>query len=599
MTKSKKILCIALALLMIAGAVFFAVYNKVGKKYDFGKIKDYSKYITIGEVEGLSFSADDSEIEKPDADDVDEKIASVLRNYFKTYPTDDDAENVKVTDPAAVIGDYDVVYVNFYGTYVGEGDKLVYFVTGSRMDKDAPVALYVKSGAKSELFANDLKGKSPNPGDYTLKATGAEGDDSVIGATDVVYITYTWERYKYAEDGVTPDEDTKETNTSVDSTLVTNEFRLDLNDVPDYFPAGFAQKIIDKGTAGKIDAENLVFDNVEVALDEGPVNFQYKYQVTINRVIGTFNFIEFDYTFADDATDKDAYGNDLKGKAVKFYAVISYFNDAPDLTATYPASDEEGAEEISIILADDKINFDNTSYYAEKDVKSESDWLALEENAGKTKADYNAYLAEQYTAYIQDDLNHSYEDEREKAAAKPMWEKLNEQITAVDPPKRAVKLAKNDLLSQFKYVFNNSTFENAQGKTVSYRTQYGSFKKFMAACYSDADVMGALGLDANAAYKKAVEDGKSYNECLDAAVNEIVTTKLLIYALYDKFGDEVKIDEANFEYQRSMMYMYYYYGLSNSILPDSALRESMMFDSVMQYVYDHANVQWESDGANP
>ena len=42
MTKSKKILCLALAILMIAGAVFFAVYNKVGKKYDFGKIKDYS-----------------------------------------------------------------------------------------------------------------------------------------------------------------------------------------------------------------------------------------------------------------------------------------------------------------------------------------------------------------------------------------------------------------------------------------------------------------------------------------------------------------------------------------------------------------------------
>ena len=40
MTKTKKIICIALALLMIAGAVFFAIYNKVGKTYRYDKIKD-------------------------------------------------------------------------------------------------------------------------------------------------------------------------------------------------------------------------------------------------------------------------------------------------------------------------------------------------------------------------------------------------------------------------------------------------------------------------------------------------------------------------------------------------------------------------------
>ena len=53
MTKTKKILCIALALLMIAGAVFFAVYNKVGKKYDYGKIKDmidYRVYLDYKEI---------------------------------------------------------------------------------------------------------------------------------------------------------------------------------------------------------------------------------------------------------------------------------------------------------------------------------------------------------------------------------------------------------------------------------------------------------------------------------------------------------------------------------------------------------------------
>ena len=578
MTKTKKILCIALALLMIAGAVFFAVYNKVGKKYDYGKIKDYSKYITIGEVEGLAFAADDAEVEKPGADDVQAKVAASLRALL----ADDDK---KVTDTAAVIGDYDVVYVNFYGVY-DDGTAEHMIVDGSRMDKSNPVALYVSSGTDSEYFANALKGKSPNPDNYTLKA-----DDAVIADNDVVYITYTWVRYKYQEDGVTIDESTKETNTSVNSTLVTRELRLDLSAVPAYFPDGFKDGIVGK-KVGALDT--MTFDNVEIE----SVKYQYQYNVTVNRVIDAFNGFEVDYTFSADATDKDQDGNELKGQNVNFYVVISSFDNVPDYAATFPKDDSAEAEQVSVFFADDKLNFDATAYF-EENVKSEADWLALDENAGKGHDDYIAYVGEQYEAYVEKDLTDTYDDSRMKVAAKPMWEKIVEQISAVTPPKRALKLAKNDLLSQFKYVFNNATFENEAGKTVSYRTQYGSFKKFMAACYKSDDVIKALDLGGNAAYNQAIEDGKTYGECVDAAANEIVRNKLLIYALYDKLGDEVKIDEAEFESARSLMYMYYYYGISNTLLPDSSLRESMMFDNVMKYIYDHANVEWATAGENP
>lgn len=579
MTKTKKILCIALALLMIAGAVFFAVYNKVGKKYDYGKIKDYSKYITIGEVEGLAFAADDAEVEKPGAENVQAKVAASLRALL----ADDDK---KVTDTAAVIGDYDVVYVNFYGVY-NDGTATHMIVDGSRMDKSNPVALYVSSGADSEYFANDLKGKSPNPDNYTLKA-----DDAVIADNDVVYITYTWVRYKYQEDGVTIDESTKETNTSVNSTLVTRELRLDLSAVPANFPNGFADGI--KGQTVGAALDTMTFDNVEIE----SVKYQYQYTVTINRVIDAFNGFEVDYTFSADATDKDQDGNELKGQNVKFYVVISSFDNVPDYASTFPKDDTAEAEQVSVFFADDKLNFDATAYF-EENVKSEADWLALDENAGKGHDDYIAYVGEQYEAYVEKDLNDTYDDSRMKVAAKPMWEKLLEQVGEVNPPKRALKLAKNDLLSQFKYVFNNATFEDEAGKTVSYRTQYGSFKKFMAACYKSDDVIKALDLGGNAAYKQAIEDGKTYGECVDAAANEIVRNKLLIYALYDKLGDEVKIDEAEFESARSLMYMYYYYGISNTLLPDSSLRESMMFDNVMKYIYDHANVEWATAGENP
>ena len=589
MTKTKKIICIALALLMIAGAIFFAIYNKVGKNYDYAKIKDYSKYITIGDVVGLTFDADDCEIDPVTEEDVQTQVASNLRALM----TDDDKN---VTDAAAVIGSYDEVYVNFYGSYV-DGENVTHiFVAGSRMDKANPVVLYVESGAASEYFANALKGKSPNPDAYKLKATGAEGDETVIDDDDIVYINYTWVRFRYLEDGVTKNEETKQTNSTVDANTnrVTTELRLDLANVPDYFPATFKDEIVGK-TAGSLGT--LTFDNVEVDLggEEGVVKFCYEYTVTVNRVIDTFDAIEIPYTFADDATDKDHEGNVLAGKDVTFHVVIDHFNDVPDLDKTYPVDpSDENSEQINVIIS--KLKFDETTYFAEN-VKDEEDWI--KENEGKTHADYVEYLKEQYVAYVEKQLVDSYDSKRMNAAAKPMWEAIKAQVTAVNAPKRAVKLTEDDLDSMFKYVFNNGTFENEAGKTVSYRTQYGSFKKFMNACYKSDAVIKSVGLDTNAAYNKAIEEGKSYGECIDAAVTEIVTNKLLMYALYDKFGDAVKVDETEFESERSWMYYLYYIGYSTTLLPDSAIRESMMFDNVMKYIYDNANVQWESEATNP
>ena len=602
MTKTKKIICIALALLMIAGAIVFAVYNKVGKNYNYAKIKDYSKYITIGDVMGLTFEADDCEIAPVTDEDVQQQVAANLRAVM----TDDDKN---VTDTNAVIGTYDEVYVNFYGSYVDEGNVTHIFVAGSRMDKENPVALYVESGAASEYFANSLKGKSPNPGAYTLKATDPDDENDVIDADDIVYINYTWVRYLYATDDNgnrvqdengkdTVDVESKQTNSTVDANTnrVTTELRLDLANVPDYFPATFKDQIVGK-KAGSLGT--LTFDNVEVDLggEEGVKQFRYEYTVTVNRVIGTFDAIEIPYTFAADATDKDLEGNALAGKNVTFHVVIAYFNDVPDLDKTYPVDpSDENSEQISILFS--KLKFDETEYYKNK-VKDEEQWGKEYENQGKTHEDFERYLKKQYVAMVKRQLTDSYDTKRMNAAAKPMWEKIKEQVTEVNAPKRALKLTKKDVTSMFKYVFNNGTFENEAGKTVSYRTQYGSYKKFMAACYTNEDVIKSVGLDTNAGYQKALGEGKSYDECIDAAVTEIVTNKLLMYALSDRIGSAVRVRNSVFEEQRSLMYMYYYYGLSNSVLPDSAIRESIMFDNVMKYIYNHANVQWESEGANP
>ena len=609
MTKTRKIICIALVIAMIGAAVFFAIYKRVGNTYDYAKIKDYSKYITMRDITGVAFDADDSALEAPDAEDVRTEVASKLRGYIET---DENGTNIKVTDGDAVIGEFDVVYVNYYGTYEDDNGNTIYFTKGAMMDQSTPVAFYVKSGDASLLFANELDGKSPNPDDYKLKATGAEGDESLIEADDVVYITYTWVRYPYVldeegnrvqEEGVDKvDTEAKQNNTQVDTTLVTGDFRLDLANVPAYFPAGFADQFVGK-TAGALDT--MTFDDVAIDDGEGGTTYyRYEYTVTVKRVIDTFTKIDINYTYPDDSEEKDIFGNELKGKDVVFHVVISYFYDVPTLDATYPESNEEGAKEISIILHDKKINFDATSYFTEHDLfDDEEAWIASdpkddEGNAiSPTHENYIRYLQKEYEVSILLDLQNEYEDERKDAAAKPMWEAVKALVTDVSAPKKALKVTKSDLYSQFKYIFNNTSFENEVGKTVSYRTQYGSFKKFMKACYNDDTVIKALGLETNVAYMAAVEAGKSYSECVDDAALEIVTNKLMIYAAYDKLPEDAKYAESEFESQRSLMYFYYYYGISNTLLPDSALREGLMFDHLMDYVYSQATVNWSSAAA--
>lgn len=586
MTKTKKMICIALALLMIAGAVFFAIYNKVGKKYDYAKIKDYSKYITIGNLDGLSFAADDSKISEPTSNDVQAKVGSALRGLLG----DDDKKKKEGT-----IGTYDAVYVNYYGTYEDADGNVVYFLKGDFMDKANPTVFYVNSGTDSKLFGGEtykgqpaigtLNGMSPDPDGYVLKATGAEDDETVIDGDDVVYITYTWVRYPYVidEDGNRVQEDGKdkvgegENNTTVeeDEKRVTDEFRLDLANVPAYFPADFAEKLIGKTVSST--SYLLTFEDVNV----GDVDYRYDYTVTVKRVVDPTvlsGFVALSYTYAPDATDKDVYGKELKGKTVTFYVSIASFDDAPDLTK-------------DVVMND--IKFAETDYYKNK-VQEYDDWKEENENQGKTEADYDRYLVKQYVASIEKSLKDQYDSKRMQAAAKPMWEAIKEQVNVVKFPKKALKLAKSDLLSEFKAVFNNGTFTNAEGKTVSYRTQYGSFKKFMNACYKSSSIAEQLGLDTNAAYQKAVEDGKSYGECIDAAAEEIVTNKLIIYALSDRYGSKVRVRGSVFNSQKNMMYLYYSYGLTNVLLPDSALREGIMFDNVMQYIYNRANVQWAS-----
>ena len=194
----------------------------------------------------------------------------------------------------------------------------------------------------------------------------------------------------------------------------TTQIRVDLADVQDYFPAGFADQIVGKA-AGSL---TFSFD-----VTEGDDEYRYDYTVSVVRVIETFDYIDVPYTYPADSTVTDLDGKEMKGKDVVFHVVIAYFNDAPDLTAT---------------TVMEKLNFASTDYYKTKKVQAEDheenglrSWQEENENKGKTHEDYEKYLVRHYVKMVEEQLNDQYDVKRLKAAAKPMWEELQKQATIV------------------------------------------------------------------------------------------------------------------------------------------------------------------------
>jgi hypothetical protein len=82
MTKTKKILTAAVALLLIAAAIFFAIWGRVAKKFDYADL-DYKKYVTVnGSLIGRELKdVDDTALTAPVYDDVLAKLADDLYKF--------------------------------------------------------------------------------------------------------------------------------------------------------------------------------------------------------------------------------------------------------------------------------------------------------------------------------------------------------------------------------------------------------------------------------------------------------------------------------------------------------------------------------------
>ena len=597
---------------------------------------------------GLSIqNVPDKDLMKPTEDDVLAELADDLYQYREKEVDENGKEkNTYVKYTESEIAVFDAAYVYYFGYYT-EGGKILYVTDGTKMEKTTLLVPGAGSKHSFELkaIADSLLGKKPADSALKLVKPQEGAEDAAVPPQSVVYIDYTWVRYNA--------ENEKAGNSDDDKNLVTDNVRVDLKNLPDIFPAGFGEGIVGK----TIDPEGsfeLTFENVSVTEEvdgESVTNvYKYVYTVTVNFAINDLDdslnseddgwkpFV-VEYTYDAESEAKDLSGNSLAGKTVTFEVVVDYFHNVPDFTAEYSnaAADhkhdesEEDDHMESIFTHDKYLNFDASAYFDEHFLLVEKDWTEAKSYA--TYAEYRAarideldlfieeswegqlnkehetydeylgangvlseedftdavayasfveYMTDAYEAYVLDALNEEYEDARMYLAAKIIWENNILPFVTVTPPERALKLAFEELLDQYEYSYNEGR-DSSTGKI--FREEYKNVGEYIEAVCKDE-------------MKKEEYKADDWRTYLEKVAYENVSHTVLMYYLFELYEDEEGFDYDTVYselYSQNLIYMLYGY------LSTSQLEEAAKFDAVMTYLYEKANVTWESEAtpANP
>ena len=597
MTKTKKILTIAVASVLVAAAIFFAVFPSIYGKVDYAKYAKENVRLNAADLIGLIVSADDSDLAAPTDDDMWKKIAETLYKYREEAEDSTDTAQKYVEYKDAPIGRFDALFGNYLGYYKNKKDENgqnIYFTSGEKMAKSTLQTFLVGAGAynngEGKWFADAMIGLKPSDYKYTVvdMAEGASTFQVPGSGEVVVYLDYSWIRYTFTGEGA--DKVRTEAGKSGDEAyknLPKENLRVDLSKVPASLPSDFASYIYGAEYGGsatpiKFTSTISITETVEGQAEPVTTVYEYDYTVNIKFVVKDWVPFTFEYTYPADSDAKDIYGNELKGETVIFEAVIEYFHNVPELTDEFDVPDSEGKKE-SIVTHDDYLNLDaKTDYYpkdpGENDRKllSETEWNALTDKGGN--ATYGAYLAMEYEGYTEHTLKESYNDSRMYVAADEIWKAILEKAT-VTYPKRLLKLAYNERLDYYEYNYNEGT-STVNGATVMNRSYYKSLGAYIEAAFAkEMKEMNVTG----------------WKAFIEAEAKEAIAHTLIVYYLYDAL--DLTYDEDAYADVEYMVLLYQvYYGVSG--FTESQIKEAVMFDCVMEHLYGEANVDWKSEQAS-
>ncbi|MBO5790218.1 MAG: hypothetical protein J6R40_03585 [Clostridia bacterium] len=171
--KNKKILYGAIAILLVATSLFFAIYNAVGSTFNYTK-KNLDRFVTISDAAYLSVAL--SALEKGEFTEkgIKEALAATLKAVADTKAT---------AKTEGKVGAFDLLNVNYWATYTdGEGNVKIAF---NQMDPAKTVQLQVNSADELAKILGDALADL-NLDDYAYN-TVKEG---YVGAGDVAFVTY-------------------------------------------------------------------------------------------------------------------------------------------------------------------------------------------------------------------------------------------------------------------------------------------------------------------------------------------------------------------------------------------------------------------------
>ena len=168
---NKKLLYGVIALLLVAAAIFFAVYNAIGTAYNYTR-KDLSKFITISDAAYLNVSLSALEKAELTTEAVHEALAAALKATI---------DEKKAPEKQGMADGYDILSFNYWATYEEGGQTKIAF---NQMDPAKAVSVQLKSADELyKLLGAALETEVKADAYNTVRA-------GFVGDGDVAFITY-------------------------------------------------------------------------------------------------------------------------------------------------------------------------------------------------------------------------------------------------------------------------------------------------------------------------------------------------------------------------------------------------------------------------
>ena len=504
----------------------------------------------------------------------DEVITTDTYNFYATNMTESKFQTLALYDltkdvdkqiMAAVLGESALEFVEGETAYttttegVTEGGKVVY--VSYKETKGSTTTEYTNKKVILPVLPEVAEGETFKPSTLEEYLVGKEMGKTLTdlplgeGEDEVKYtsIKVNWQVNTGKEIVVSFDENPFTTTTSQKSDNGVTKNLKDAKTVEYHiFPVGrySAENLILTEATGKLVFTTLLGDGISTTSLEVLGKTDYKYTAEDGK----------EYTMK-------ALVEELAGK----YKALKDAKTAYDKT---PANEtlKENYEKAKADVAEDKLDeyFEKMQKCMPKDDEGVQESLA-------------SVLYTQYTEDVYDELEADYNDEIQDKVVVKLWEMIQQSVTNVTAPEKAVKDAYNQNLEAFKYKYytgkvNDSTATDAATNLATYKT----FKLYLIAAAKKVatDELGQKDVVCDT-YAQAETILKAYAE-------KQVKEHIIIWTVAKAFDIEVADTEIeNFALLQSYYMQIYGYSITSDQILDQYGKENirtyLVFDKLVGY----------------